>query len=444
MFGTQPKITDSNLYTLSDIAESRIERLENELKNSSSEDAEKKVKLAKEIEYFKTEIEKFKTEIENQIKQKPQFSKEELYTMYGQYDVHIYVEFHKYSDSAKKYGKNISGILRYLKSDREKLDTAISQSNVPRTADFIKINCKGDKGLNDSQLKDLLENGFQSSDIHQILEVNLPKFKSFNQQGIKVIPNTITVNFDASEFDPNKAFLGLYRQKIRSGEILIENEWAKFCGLSIFFNPESLNDDPIKMYAHNPDGSIKKLVRFYELEAKLNALTIDGKELFELEDLLKERREERILAIKTEINRSTNKKLENFEKDHPDVYKELEQSILDFKDESLEYYTTETSVYWDYEGYLHIYLRHCEELGIEGHFEGKTKFQYSPEDIKRILQIAIKQLKPKISAKLKEGKDYRLYGDQSLYFNGNYYSIHIQSNGRVASFHPLENPKQQN
>lgn len=42
---------------------------------------------------------------------------------------------------------------------------------------------------------------------------------------------------------------------------------------------------------------------------------------------------------------------------------------------------------------------------------------------------------------MKEGKEFRVHGDKALYFNGNHYSLHILSNGRVAAFHPMENPK---
>ena len=96
-------------------------------------------------------------------------------------------------------------------------------------------------------------------------------------------------------------------------------------------------------------------------------------------------------------------------------------------------------VYWDYEGYLHIYLRHCDELSIEGHFQNKTKFQYSQSDIKRLLKIAIKKLKPQINESLKNNKEFRISGNKTLYFNGNYYSLHILDNGKIAAFHPMEN-----
>ena len=82
----------------------------------------------------------------------------------------------------------------------------------------------------------------------------------------------------------------------------------------------------------------------------------------------------------------------------------------------------------------------CDELEIEGHFENKTKFQYTQKDIRRILKIAIENLKDKINEKLKEGKEFRIWGDRSIYFNGNHYSLHILKDGRVAAFHPMENP----
>ena len=97
------------------------------------------------------------------------------------------------------------------------------------------------------------------------------------------------------------------------------------------------------------------------------------------------------------------------------------------------YHDTVIPIYWNYESYLHIYLRHCDELEIEGHFENKTKFQYTQKDIRRILKIAIENLKDKINEKLKEGKEFRIWGDRSIYFNGNHYSLHILKSCSISS-----------
>ncbi|MFV8465816.1 hypothetical protein [Flavobacterium sp. LB1P62] len=441
MFGISTKVNDHSLYMLNDMVENQVLNAKRELSELPLENEGRRNFLTAQINYYESELEKFKTDVENQLSEKFQFSVEELYAMYGQYEnKYITIEFHKFSESATKFGRNISGVAIYYKKEREALEKAISEENVPRTNGMVKINCSNDENLSNGQKADLIENGFKSGDIYEILVSNLPSNKSYNQLGIKNIPNTITVNFDPTDFDPNRAYLWLYSKRIKNGDILIDEEWAKFCGLSLYLEPGSEKFDLIQQHAFTVDGQKKSLVRFYELEAKLYATDISGEEILEFNNFLKERRIERTEAIKNEIKSSTNKKLEQFEEEYPEIYSELQKSIVQFENESLEYHEMATPIYWDYEGYLHIYLRHCDELGIEGHFENKTKFQYNQKDIKRILKIAIEKLKPQINEKLKNSKEFRVYGDRTLYFNGNHYSLHILSNGRVSTFHPMENP----
>ena len=442
MFGIRSDISDNSLYMLNDMVEDRVLIAKKELSELSSENTEKRQFLTDQIKYYEYELEKFKTDIEKKLSEKFQFSVEEIYAMYGQYDnKYISIEFHKFSESASKFSRNIGGVIVYYKKEREELEKSISEENVPRTNGMIKIDCSNYEGLNDDQKKDLLENGFKSGDIYEVLASNFSNTKSYNEKGRKEIPNTITVNFDPKGFDPNRAELWLYSQRIKDGQNLIDEEWAKFCGLHLYLKPQSEQFDLIRQHAFSEDGKKEPLARFYELKAKLYATDISGAEILELNNFLKERRIKRNELISNEIKRSTNKKLEQFEADYPIIYEELQKSIIQFETESLEYHKMATPIYWDYEGYLHIYLRHCDELSIEGHFENKTKFQYNQKDIKRILKLAIEQLKSQINENLKNGKEFRVYGDRTLYFNGNHYSLHILSNGRVAAFHPMENPK---
>lgn len=441
MFGFNNKINDGMLYLLNDMVENQVIYAKEELLELPTEDTERREFLIAQIEYYESELEKFKTDIEKQLSEKFQFSVEELYAMYGQYDnKYISIEFHKFSESAKIFGRDIAGVLTYYKKEREELERTISEENVPRTNGMVKIDCSTNEKLSDEQKMELIKNGFKSGDIYEVLASNYPAVKSYNQTGIKEIPNTITVNFDPTDFDPNRAYLWLYSQRIKNGENLIYEELSKFCGLSLFLEPGSENFDFVRQNGFDENGQKLPLVRFYELEAKLYATDISREEILEFNDFLKARRLERIEAIKNEIKRSTNKGLDQFEKEYPEIYAELLKSIVQFETESLEYHDFITPIYWDYEGYLHIYLRHCDELAIEGHFENKTKFQYSQKDIKRILKIAIEKLKSKINERLKVGKEFRVFGDRTLYFNGNHYSLHILSNGRVAAFYPMENP----
>jgi hypothetical protein len=76
-------------------------------------------------------------------------------------------------------------------------------------------------------------------------------------------------------------------------------------------------------------------------------------------------------------------------------------------------------------------------LQIEGYFLNKTRFQYTQKDIKRILKIAIEKLVDQINDRLSSGNDLRVFEDKSLYFNGNYYALRIEKDGRIDSFYPL-------
>jgi hypothetical protein len=441
MFGINTKINDSMLYQLNDIVENQVLNIKNELSELQAEDIERRNFLTLKIDSYERELERFKKEVEKKLIEEFQFSVEELYAMYGQYDNKcISIEFHKFSESAKKYGRNIAGVLTYYKKEREELEKIITEKEVPRTNGMVRIDCSANEELGDVQKKELFEIGFKSGDVFEVLATNYPTVKSYNQTEKKEIPNTITIDFDPTFFDLNRANLWLYGQKLKNGKKLINEELAKFCGISLFLEPGSEKFDLIKQNSFDENGKKFPLVRFYELEAKHYATDVTRDEKLEFNEFLKNRRVERTEAIKNEIKRSTNKRLDKFEQEYPEIYAELQKSIVHFETESLEYFDMVRPVYWDYEGFLHIYLRHCEELAIEGYFEKKTKFQYSQKDIKRILKIAIEILKPQINEKLDAGKEFRIYGDRTLYFNGNYYSLHILSDGRVAAFHPMENP----
>jgi hypothetical protein len=441
MFGIKTKINDGMLYLLNDMVENQVENAKKELSELPEKNKERREFLTAQITAYESQLKAFKEDIEKQLSEKFQFSVEELYAMYGKYDnKYTSIEFHKFSKSAEKFGRNIGGVLTYYKKEREELEDAISQENVPRTNGLVKIDCSNDDKLSDEQKKELVENGFISGDIYEVLASDYPAKKSYKQTGTKEIPNTITVNFDPTDFDPNRAYLWLYGQRITNGDILIDEEIAKFCGLSLYLHPGSEKFDFVKQNGFDEEGQKLPKVRFYELEAKLYATDISKEEILDFNQFLQARKVERIEAIKYEIKRSSNKSLEQFEQEYPDIYSEIQKSRVQFQTESLEYHEIIKPIYWDYEGFLHIYLRHCDELAIEGHFENKTKFQYTQKDIKRILKIALEELKPKIHEKLKEGKDFRIYGDRSLYFNGNHYSLHILADGRVAAFHPMENP----
>lgn len=443
MFGVSYKLNDASLYSLHDMVEGQIQQSRHLLTQCAPDQNGEIARLKAQIAYYEHEMSEFEKDVARQREELFQFSIEELYFMYGQYeDRFIGIEFHKLSESARKFGREIGGVIVYSKSEREKLDALINSGSVTRTNGVVKIETSSNYDLSDEQRKVLLEKGFISGDIFQIFTVNLNVQKAFKKEGRKEIPNTINIEFDPTGMDPLRISKWLFTQRIKDGGKLIDTEWRQLCGYSLHYEPESINLDYIKQYVYDDKGNKDKRVRFYELNARLFNNIITEEEITEFGTLLRARNIERMEMIKEEVKRSTNKSIEKFVKEYPLIYKTLIVIATTFEEETLEHHKTFLPIYWDFKSFVHIYLRHYEELQIEGHFKNKTKFQYTQKDIKRILEIAIRKLHDKINDRLIKGLDYRVFGDYSLYFNGNYYAMRIEKNGRVDSFYPMETKSQ--
>ena len=102
MFGLTHKISDGSLYLLHDMVEGMLQNVEHNLRETPKEKTDEIGQLLLQIAYYKQELENFENDIEGQRKQSFQFSVEELYYMYGQYDKFVGIEFHKIFGSSKK------------------------------------------------------------------------------------------------------------------------------------------------------------------------------------------------------------------------------------------------------------------------------------------------------------------------------------------------------
>ena len=441
MFGLRHNLDDPSLYMLHDSLEGLLNNAKKQLSETPKAESEKIKKLEGQIEYYSKEIADFENEINDLRKQSFQFSVEELYSMHGQYDKFIGIEFHKLSEAAQKFGRNIGGILVYEKTEREILDKIIHSKDISRTNGSVKLRASSNYKLNKDQHRELIQNGFSSGDIYELSVLNIhPEVNAYAQKGRKEIPNTIYVPFDDTGITPAQLGHYLHKQKFTDGYTLIQREWDEFCGYFLY-TKETASIGLFKDKIYTPGGLVRKEVRFYELAAKTYAQKISKEEDEEFSVLLRNRTIQRLDIFKEELKRSGITDIAIFVREHPEIYVEVLKSAVTFEDEVLSVYNTKYPVYMDFKSYLHVYLRHCDELQPEGAFKLKSRFQYNQKDIQRVLKIAIENLEDKIEERLSKGLDFRTYGDKGLYYNGNYYALRIESTGRLDSFSPVESFK---
>jgi hypothetical protein len=438
MFGFTHKLTDTLLYMTHDMVEELLVTTEQAFTETPKDKTEEIAELLLKILWYKQELYNFENDINEQRKQSFQFSVEELYYGFGQFDKYVGIEFHKFSEAARKYGRHIGGVFVYGKTERQNLEIIITSDNVPRTNGLVKIDISPNDKIDATKVSELLEAGFTVGDIYQIDSSNTPLVNAYAKEGKKEIPNTINIEFDPRGIDGIKLALHNLNLRFDHGATLIESEWNQYLGYNIYYDPTLKELNSIKSKIYDPNGLMKKGVRFYELAAKQKNSETSEEERKEFSQLIKERRIERLEVLKKELTKTNINSLEEFQEKHPDIFFEIYKTSLIFDDDTFTISKSPIPVYWDFKSYLHIYLRHCDELQPEGHFKLKTPFAYSQKNIRRILKIAIEKLEDRIQERLSKGLDFRMYGEKTLYFNGNYYSIRIESNGRVDSFYPNE------
>jgi hypothetical protein len=360
------------------------------------------------------------------------FSNEELYAMYGQFDTNITITFHYNSAAYQIFGSTLMGSIIYAEDQRRDLEAAIHTPPVARTDVKIRFLPSPIEHLTAEQYEQAERFGFLCSDIYEILSYNRPRTNVFTEKGKLEIQNTITVNFNARPQEINQISFGFLNSRFSRKEPLSPGEVNKFMGLRKYFGMDN-SEAPYKDLLFD-----EKEADYYALNAKLLDLTIEGVDMKTFASLIIERYQAREKLIQAEIERSGGK-LEEVAKEHGDELKNLRDACHGFEEKVLLY--GKRLVYLDLERFLHIYGRHVAETHLGGKFAVKTVFQYKYDDIIRIIHAVIESEAAAIQEHLAmdSGKNFIRIGKRSIYHEGHYYRVEIDHSGRLLTFHPYNN-----
>lgn len=360
------------------------------------------------------------------------FSNEELYYMYGQYDTNISITFNYNSDGYHIFGKSLMGSIIYTEEERRDLENAIKAEPVERTDKKIRILPSVIEKLTGEQYEQAERYGILCSDIYEISSYRMPRKNNFTETGQKEIKHTVTVNFNANPREINELSYGFLNARFSRKEPLSPEEINKYLGLRAFFNLNN-NEPPYNELPADHDA-----VNYHRLHAKLLALTIDEADMPEFARLMIQRHQAREVLIRQEIEKS-GEKLETVAKAHGDEIKNLRDACHGFEEQVIIY--GKKLIYLDLERFLHIYARHVTETQVGGQFAIKTVFQYKYDDIIRIIKAVVQQEKDAIQEHFQTSpdKNFMRIGKRSVYYEGHYYRVEIDVNGRLITFHPYNN-----
>ncbi|HYV92765.1 MAG TPA: hypothetical protein VE978_13300 [Chitinophagales bacterium] len=310
--------------------------------------------------------------------------------MYGQYDNNfVTLNFHHNSEAYRSFKPTLMGSFFYTLDERQKLQALIATENIPRTNQYIKFKPSTLEELSADQIEALDRHGILNADIDVVYSANRPRYNRFILKGEKDIPNTIEVKFDSSGMDLDRFRMGFFGSRIRNGYKLIPEEEFEYFGLQLFYNPDFKIEEHKEKILDGATGKIKEPIRYYQLKAKFLKSELVGEESKEFQDIISRRSELKIAILTDELNRST-EKLKDIAVQHKDALKSLIYICSQFESEVLLPY--EIPIWWDFERFLHIYVRHVKETKVGERYAEKTIFQYKFKDVSRIVKAVIESV----------------------------------------------------
>lgn len=368
------------------------------------------------------------------------FSYEELYFMYGQYDSFVQIHFCQDTESHQMFGGNyLMGTFRFTNPERIELEK-LRGSSIPRSVRRITFVPSELHNFSEEINLYLDKDGFLCSDICMISQLNIERQNRYTAKGEKKIPGTLEIQFDARGFCAEKAHLWVLSKRIEKAQPLIDFEMKDYYGLKLFFNREEvINTESI--YSNPETRDLLPEIEFRYLKTKYFLDKLTDEEDTAFQKLLSNMGKQRSDTLMLELRKGTETLREL--KDYPGQIKLLTNLLTKFENETLV--TGEFPVWWDFDRFIHIYVRHVKETQVGSRNEGKSVFQYNFKDVIRVVKIILENLEKEIVEHFKSSTSiFVRRGSRAAYYDGHYYRIEIEQSGRLLTFHPYNDDKERN
>lgn len=359
---------------------------------------------------------------------------EDIYELVGREDRVASLSFLTDSESFKLYGDHITVVFLYTQKERLYLDERIKDEK-KKTADYAKVKYLGD-GLDKKSLNQLNEEGIYCEDIASIMTLqgfDRNTFHSDEKREITTLEIPIYSEPKGGDYD---WIYGFSKRQVADGIGINPRERYFYLAGKYYYEPQNVTEaEVLEMF----DGErLIEPIEWEYLTIKYHREEITADERKRLEALYFKKKQDCKDILEKYLNQSGSS-IKKLVKENIELYIDLMESVLLFKEIRLNI-NTKHPIYLDLEGYLHIFMRHVEEMKVNEHFAHKDNFQWNLGDVITVIKHVIEQVEQDAQDFFEnnKGKQYSKYGDQAVYFEGDYYAVYIAASGRIESLFKIK------
>lgn len=374
-----------------------------------------------------------------QCKQTEGFLPSQIYELVGRDDGVATLSFRKGSSMNVLYPEGVTVSFVYTLTERKQLEENMRSLDNNDTVAAKLLFVDDNNAVN----KDVVEVCVR--DITDILyTTKTDERNKFHSKELRSL-NTLTIPLRKMSKGQDIGWIYAYLKRMKDeGVALIPQEESQLLAYKLICDKDSLTDEEYKLIFNDKGKVANKEVAFHFLVWKQQADRIDDKETCLLISIWLEKVEERKAVVDEELRKmGTNySKLSN---DAPNVANFLLRCTKEFHERRYNV-VGKHLLYLDFRSFLHIYLRHVNELRINNQFQDRDKFQLRENDVLQVLGLVMCAVNGEYQIWKEKNPNRRFFraGKMAYYFNGDYYCFDVDPDGRISTFYKGSGNKSKN
>lgn len=359
------------------------------------------------------------------------YTLEEIYILVGREDKVAGLSLKPGTESFEKYGAFITVLFIYTQTEREEMDALIQKEPFNKTGK-IKSKYLG-RDIPKDRINELLIDGINSNDISEILYLTAGKDNTFHSKEKRQIGKmSIPIHLKPKGQDLDWMY-GFSKRFLKDGIGQSPYERSFYLAGKLYYEPTQITElEKVEIYC---DGKIVENVEWEYLQMKFKREEITDMEKLRYSELFHLKKQNSIKKLDHYLQQAGSS-LKKLSSENIGQAVKLFTKVMRFHERRLNP-VGRFPIFLDLDSFLHIYMRHVEEFKVSEHFEHKDNFQWDEEDVLVVMKQVIKDINEEYQKFRDQKPTFRFskYGSQSLYFQGDYYTFHIENDGRISTFH---------
>lgn len=360
------------------------------------------------------------------------FKQCDIYELAGKNDNVATLQFRKGSESSQLYGENLTVCFEYTLKERQALVVDKNSLNDELYVKAKDLLCD----LGEDERNRLATKGILLEDIvEMVVSPSINEHNTFTSNDKRDI-KTLKVEMSASSNGGDITWMYGFLKKMKNkGVALTPEENADYLAYKLVLDKASLTDEE-KSRIFDEKGALKDNdVSLAYLLWKKQAKLLTGNDMEYLIKLQNIKNLERFKKTADELKKMglSWEKLAQISKDKALL---LYKRVTTFRE--VRYNVTgKNLLYCNFDSFLHVYLRHVEDLKVSNQFENRDKFQLHEEDVMIVMGHVMEALNGEYQKYKNEHPDGRFYraGKMAYYYNGDYYNVYVNPDGSISTFY---------